>query len=199
MNRPTTALLFASLLALSACDETDAVAVRIRLRDDLSGTVRTSALVLPAAEGTVQSETQGVTWSNRVDVACATGTFASFGDLHVSDLRFEAGGGEAAIGFARITIPRGETARWPKAFVPLSAPERKDAAAALDPSGKSQDVGATIKIEIELPAVVIGNGVTGKTRGTKVENEGTVATLVVPIDSVAAETDPIVWHLTWQK
>jgi len=39
-----------------------------------------------------------------------------------------------------------------------------------------------IKIELELPAAVIGNGLTGKTRGTKVSAEGAIATLVVPLD-----------------
>jgi hypothetical protein len=192
-------LLCAAALLLPGCDETDAVAVRIRLRDDLSGTVRTSGLVLPAEEGVVQRASQGVTWASRVDVACATGTFASIDALHIADLSFTAGGGDQSIGFARVVLPRGPEARWPKAFVPLDANERKDAALAMDPSGRSQAVGTTIKLEVELPAAVIGNGLTGKTRGTKVSAEGAVATLIVPLDQVASETDPIVWHLTWQK
>lgn len=199
MIRPTSAILLVSLLTLSACDETDAVAVRIRLRDDFSGTVRTSGLVIPAEEGAIQRESQGVTWSNRVDIACANGTFASIESLRIADIEFGAGGADQAIGFARVLLPRGETARWAKTFVPLDANERKEAAGALDPSGRSLEVGATIKIELELPAAVIGNGLTGKTRGTKVSAEGAIATLVVPLDSVAKATEPIVWHLTWQR
>ena len=61
------------------------------------------------------------------------------------------------------------------------------------------EVGATIKIELELPAAVIGTALTGKTRGTKVSAEGAIATLVIPLDSVAKESDPIVWHLTWSR
>lgn len=199
MQRATSALLLASLLALPGCDETDAVAVRIRLRDDFSGTVRTSGLVLPPEEGAIQREAQGVTWSTRVDVACANGTFASIESLKIADLSFTAGGSDQAIGFARVVVPRGEAARWAKVFVPLDEAQRKEAAGALDPSGRSVEVGATLKIEIELPNSVIGNGLTGKTRGTKVSSEGAVATLIVPIASVATETEPVVWHLTWQR
>jgi len=199
MIRPSTAFLLVPLLMLPACDETDAVAVRIRLRDDFSGTVRTSGLVLPAEEGAIQRESQGVTWSNRVDIACANGTFTSIESLKIADIEFAAGGADQAIGFARVVIPRGEAVRWPHAFVPLDSAQRKEAASALDPSGRSLEVGATIKIELELPAAVIGNGLTGKTRGTKVSAEGAIATLVVPLDSVAKETEPIVWHLTWQR
>ena len=185
MIRPTSALLLASLLTLSACDETDAVAVRIRLRDDFSGTVRTSGLVLPADEGEIQRASQGVTWGNRVAVTCATGTFTAIENLRIADIEFGAGGADQALGFARVVVPRGEAARWVKAFVPLDANQRKEAAGALDPSGRTIEVGATIKIELELPAAVIGNGLTGKTRGTKVSSEGAIATLVVPLDSVA--------------
>lgn len=199
MIRPTTALLLVSLLMLPACDETDAVAVRIRLRDDFSGTVRTSGLVMPAEEGAIQRESQGVTWSNRVDIACSNGTFTSIESLRIADIEFGAGGADQAIGFARVVLPRGEAAKWAKTFVPLDSNQRKEAAGALDPSGRSKEVGATIKIEVELPAAVIGNGLTGKTRGTKVSAEGATATLIVPIDSVASETEPIVWHLTWSR
>jgi hypothetical protein len=198
MIRPTSVFLFASLLTLSACDETDAVAVRITIRDDMSGTVQTSGLVLPAEEGTIQKDSQGVTWGSRIDIASATGTFAAFGSLQIADIGFSAGETEG-IGFARVTLPRGEAARWPKTFVPLTPEERKDAASALDPSGKSQAVGATIKIELELPSAVVGNGLTGKTRGMKATSEGATATLVVPLDTAAKESEPVVWHLTWQR
>ena len=199
MNRAMSALLLVPLLTLPACDETDAVAVRIRLRDDFSGTVRTSGLVVPPEEGEVQRQSQGVTWSTRVDVACANGTFASIESLKIADLEFTAGGSDQAIGFARVVVPRGEAAKWAKVFVPLDQAQRKDAAVALDPTGRSVDVGATLKIELELPTAVIGNGLTGKTRGTKVSAEGTIATLIVPLETVAAEKEPLVWHLTWQR
>ena len=199
MIRPPTALLLASMLTLAACDETDAVAVRISLHDDLSGTVRTSGLVLPVVDPPVQQESHGATWDSRVAVSCASGSFAEISKLAIADITFGAGVGGEGIGFARVVLPRGEAARWPRVFVPLSAKEREAAAAALDPAGKSTAVGETIKIEVELPTAVVGNGITGKTRGTRASAEGEVATLIVPLDTISTPGDPIVWHLTWQK
>jgi hypothetical protein len=81
----------------------------------------------------------------------------------------------------------------------LTEDERKSVSGALDPTGKSEAVGATLKIEIELPSAVVGNGVVGKTRGTKSTSEGALATLIVPIETMLTPGDPITWHLTWQK
>jgi hypothetical protein len=198
MIRPAVALALVSLLC-SACDETDAVAVRVRLKDDLSGSVRTSGLALPAGEGAIQQASEGAEWGSRVQMICATGTFADVTKLKVADIGFNAGTGGQGIGFAQVSIPRGPGVRWPGAFVPLSAEERKSVASALDPTGRSEAVGATIKIEVELPSAVVGNGVIGKVRGTKTTTEGPVATLVIPVESMTTEGDPLVWHLTWQK
>jgi hypothetical protein len=199
MVRPSTALLIALPLFLAACDETDAVAVRVKLRDDLSGTVRTSGLVLPAGDGPVQKLSEGATWGSRVEMVCATGTFVDLSKLRIADIAFGSGEGAQGIGFARVVLPRGPDVRWPKTFVPLTDDERKSVSGAIDPTGKSEAVGATLKIEIELPSAVVGNGVVGKTRGTKVSAEGSLATLIVPLDTMLTPGDPITWHLTWQK
>jgi hypothetical protein len=81
----------------------------------------------------------------------------------------------------------------------MAEDERKGVAGALDPTGKSESVGTTLKIELELPAAVVGNGVVGKTRGTKVTADGAVATLIVPLDVMAGAGEPLTWHVTWQK
>jgi len=199
MNRTAAALLLASIAALSACDETDAVAVRVRLRDDFSGTVRTSGLALPSGVGAVQQSSEGAVWGSKVEMVCATGTFSEISKLKIADIAFSAGAGGQGIGYAQVSIPRGPGVRWPGTFVPLTDEERKSVSGALDPSGKSEAVGATIKIEFELPSAVVGNGVIGKVRGTKTTAEGPVATVVVPIEAMKAPGDPLVWHLTWQK
>jgi hypothetical protein len=191
--------LIALPLLLSACDETDVVAVRVRLRDDLSGTVRTSGLVLPTADAPVQQASEGATWGARVEMACATGTFVDFSKLRLADIAFAAGEGGQGIGFARVVLPRGPDVRWPKTFVPLTQDERKSVAGAIDPTGKSEAVGTTLKIEIELPSAAVGNGVIGKTRGTKATAEGPLATLIVPVETMMTPGEPITWHLTWQK
>jgi len=199
MGRLANACLPILLLVLGACDESDAVSLRIKVREDFSGTIRASSLVLPAADGLVQRETQGATWDSRVDVACAAGRFDGLSALKLSDLAIS--GGEAGEGlcFVRVVLPRGEAARWPRAFVPLSDDGRARVAGAIDPTGKAKTVGSTIKIEIELPATVVGNGLTGKSRGMKATAEGSVATLVVPLEQATTPGEPITWHLTWQK
>ena len=199
MPKPTIAPLLALALLLGACDETDVVAVRVQVREDMSGTVRTSGLLIPASDGPVQQATEGATWDSRVELVCATGTFDDLAKLKIADITFGSGQGGEGIGFARVVIPRGPDVRWPKTFVPLTSEERKEVAGAIDPTGKSDSVGATLKIELELPSAVIGNGLIGKIRGTKTTADGSLATLVVPLDAMTTAGDPLTWHLTWQR
>lgn len=198
-HRWITLLLVLCASALAGCDETDVVSIRIHLRDDLAGTVTTSALAQPTVEGAIQSQSQGAAWDSRVDVACAAGRFESLSALKLADLAFHAGEADEGLCFLKLALPRGEKALWPRALVPLSSDERSRASSAIDPSGKTKNVGSVIKIEIELPKPVVSSGLTGKTRGTKATHEGAVATLVVPLDTALSDGESIVWHLTWQK
>jgi hypothetical protein len=192
-------LVLPLLLCLSACDENDAVSIRIRIKEDGSGTITTSGLTVPAEATRVEGRTQGVTYEKRVEVSAANGRFAALRDVKVADITFSAGEGEAGFRFVKVTVPQGPATQWPDAFVPLDERARLDAVGALDPTGKSKDVGANVKIEIELSAPIISNGATGKVRGTKNSIEGSVGTLVVPIQGSRTATEPLVWHLTWQK
>jgi hypothetical protein len=199
MARLRIASLILPLLALSACDETDAVSVRVRIHEDLSGTVTTSGLSVPSQETPIQVESQGAVWQSRVAVLCASGRFDQVASLKLSDLSFTSGEGGEGLCFVRVQLPRGDGAKWHRALVPLTADERHEARDALDPSGKSKDAGESIKIEIELPKNVVGNGLIGKTRGVKSSSDGAVATLLVPVETARTAGDSIVWHLTWQK
>jgi hypothetical protein len=192
-------LAFSALLLLPGCDETDAVAVRLRLQNDLSGTLTTSTLELPAQGGPVVAATQGVEWNARVSVVCNTGTFASLADVKLFDVVTAGGATPGGMSWASVTIPRGANVAWAKALVPLGPEDRAKSARAFDPSGKTSEVGATIKFEVTLPASAIGNGLKGKVRGVKVSAEGEVATLIVPIEVALTEGDPLIWHLTWQS
>lgn len=187
------------LLSLAGCDENDAVSIRIRLREDGSGTLTSSGLLVPPEATRIESVSQGVTYDRRVQVSAATGAFTSLDAVTIGDITFKGGEGASGFRFVTVTIPQGPAAQWPDAFIPLDERTRLDAASALDPSGKSKDVGANLKVEIELPAVVIGNGTTGKVRGTKNTDEGGKAMLVVPIQGARAGGEAVVWHLTWQK
>jgi len=192
-------LLSVALLALAACDETDAVALRIRLRDDFSGQLTTSNVALMPAESALQQATSGVEWQSRAEILCSAGRFTSLGALKISDIDLSSGDGGEGIAFVRVALPRGESAKWCRVMIPMTADERTKAAAALDPEGKTKNVASTIKIEIRLPGNVVGNGLTGRVRGIKLKDEGDTATLVVPLDVAQSAGDPIVWHLTWQR
>jgi hypothetical protein len=191
--------LSALLVVLSACDETDAVAVRIRLRDDFSGQLTTSNVALLPEESPLQQATQGVAWQSRAQVVCSAGHFGALSAVKLADIGLSSGDGGEGLAFLRVSLPRGPDARWHKLLVPLSAEERTTAAAALDPTGKTKNVASTVKFEIELPSAVVGNGLTGRAYGVKVKAENATATLLIPIDVAQAAGDPIVWHLTWQR
>jgi len=171
---------------LTACDESDAVPVRIQLER-------------PAEGARAPLETRGVAWKSRVDLRCAAGAFARLSELGLSDATISAGEGEGGLCFLRLSLPRGPDVHWARELVPLDAAERKSASAAFDPTGQATEVGATVKFEITLPANVIGNGVTPRPRGTKFKADGSVATLTVPVETALGPGEPIVWHLTWQK
>ena len=199
MKIPNLAAALALSILLSACDESDAVAVRIHVRPDLSGTFTASALERPAEGARTPIEAKGVNWKSRVDLRCATGDFAKLSEVAMSDIALSAGETEGGLCFVRLSLPRGPEVHWARELVPLSAAERKQATAAIDTSGTATEVGSTIKFEITLPSDAVGNGVTPRPRGTKVKAEGGVATLIVPVEIALSPGDPIVWHLTWQK
>jgi hypothetical protein len=192
-------ILSVLLLGLAACDETDAVAIRIHLRDDFSGRVTTSNVAMMPAESPLQQASQGVEWQSRAEIQCSAGKFASLGSLKIADIGLSSGDGGEGLAFVRVSLPRGDSAKWYKILIPLSAEERASAAASLDPDGKTKNVASSIKLEIELPGNVVGNGLTGRVRGMKVKDEGATATLVVPLDVAQSPGEPIIWHLTWQR
>ncbi len=192
-------LLLALPLVLSGCDENDAVSIQVRLKDDGSGTLTVSGMMLPSAPARVETAAKGVSFDRRVELSAASGRFPVLNGASVSDITFSAGEGDGGFRFVKVVLPQGAASEWPDTFVPFDERARIEAAGALDPSGKSKDVGSNLKIVIELPAPAIGNGVTGKVRGTKASIEGSTATLIVPIQGSRGGTEPLVWHLTWQK
>jgi hypothetical protein len=184
-------------LPLAACDEDNAVSARLRLRPDLSGTIVTSGLAQPTGAGAVEERVVGATFEHRVALQGASGRFPSLPGLSLADIGFGAGTPEGGLRWCRVEVPTGEDEQWPGLFVPLSEEERLAAADAFDPSGRARDTGRTLKIEIELPGPVVGNGVVGRVRGTKNTADGATATLIVPIVAAREGTEPLVWHLTW--
>lgn len=189
-----------ALLALpfvAACDENNAVSVRLRLQDDLSGSILASALAVPTAPGAVETAAVGATFERQVELRGAKGRFTALDGLAVADVKFSGGGSDGGLRWVRVEIPTGPAAQWPDVFVPLEEAERRSAAEAFEASSSGRDVGRTFKVEIELPGPVISNGASGKLRGTKNTSDGRVAMLVIPIDAARAGRETLVWQLTW--
>ena len=175
------------------------MAIRIHLHDDFSGQVTTSNVALMPAESPLQQATQGVEWQSRAEILCSAGRFSSLSALKIAYIALSSGDGGDGLAFVRVSLPRGEAAKWSKVMSPMTAEERASATAALDPENKTKNVASSIKVEIELPGNVVGNGLTGRVRGIKLKDEGATATLIVPLDVAQTAGDPIVWHLTWQR
>lgn len=192
------ALVVLSLLALlTGCDEDNAVSVRLRLSQDLSGTIITSGLAQSSGPGAVEQATVGASFDRQVALRGAKGRFPALDGLKVGDLVFSGSVPEAGLRSCRVEVPTGPEAVWPSLFVPLTEAERRSATEAFEVAGKSRDVGRTFKIEIELPSSVVSNGATGKVRGTKNTSDGAIATLIVPIEAAREGKEPLVWHITW--
>jgi len=192
------ALMALVLVVLATgCEEDNAISVRLRVTEDLSGTVITSALAVPAGPGAVEQAATGASFDRQVSLRGAKGRFGSLEGLAIGDVRFSAGASDSGLRWARVEVPTGAEARWPALFVPLTEAERRSAAEAFEVSGDAGDVGRKFKIEIELPSEVVSNGATGKVRGTKNTSDGKTATLVVPIEAARNGKEPLVWQITW--
>lgn len=194
-----TLLSFAVLPLLAACDEEDVVSVRVKLREDLSGTVVTSGLVPATEPSALERTVEGATFEGRTQIAASSGRFAQVGALRVSDVEFSAGEGEGGFRYLQIKVPQGAASLWPDVFVPISEDDRVRALGALDPSGQAKDAGSYLKIEIECPSKVVSSGLVGKVKGTKSTTDGSTATLILPIQASKSAPDSLVWHLTWQR
>lgn len=191
------ALALVPVLLLSACDEDNAISVRVRLQENLSGTVITSALAQASAPGAVETAAQGATFDARVELLGAKGKFEALDGLKIGDVSFSGGASESGLRWVRVEVPTGPDAKWPALFVPLDEAARRSAAEAFEVGSEARDVGKTFKVEIELPAPVVSLGATGKLRGSKSTQDGKVATLVVPIAAAREGREPLVWQITW--
>lgn len=201
MSTPLRTFLLPLLLAClaAACDESDAVAVRIRLGPDFSGEIATSSVRVPEPGVPMEHVSSGILWTDRLQMVSARGEFAHLSEVAVEDITFEVGRAGDRLNYLEVTLPRGPEARWPRVLVPLSEEERIAAAQTLDPSGRLREVGGTVKIEIELSGLVIGHGITVRARGAKEKADASKATLIVPLSTSLEPDEPIVWHVTWRR
>lgn len=192
-------LAAATLVFLPGCDDADASNVKIEVKADFSGTIRSTRLVIAEHAAATQASAVGVTWTDSAQVVSATGTFAKLGEVHLEDMTFACGSTGKGLAYLRVTLPRGEQARWPAALTVTSPEKRSSTHAAVFPEQKDSKLGSVIAITITLPAEPVSHGVSPRVSAIKDSAEKNVVTLTVPVSVALRAGEAIVWDVTWNE
>ena len=188
-------LTFLALL-LCSCSGGELVGIHVKLEKDGSGLVTTRALVEPAP-GTAEAQAQGVQWKGHAGLACAQGAFQHIKDLKLGDggITFQAELGDARPSM-RVDLQRGPAAAWVKALVP-DLEKRRAMAKIYDPSGRTNEIGDTLRIEVAVPGEVFASGVRPAGRGVEAGHEGKRAFLLIPVRTALEADEPFEWSFSW--
>jgi hypothetical protein len=185
--------------AATGCDESDATSIRIRLKNDFSGTLVASAIAAPGDTGSLEKSIQGAALKDRIQMNAVSGSFDHLSKLAFEDVAFVADRSADGVSHVKATLRRGAQSRWARAIVPLPAAERKRLGPIFDTSGDGRDIGAKVKLQIDLPSRVIAHGIDPIIAGVKEDAEGTRATLIVPVDAALADGPDVVWLVSWRE
>jgi len=195
----TSVALLASLF-LAACSGGELVGIHVALNKDGSGIVTTRSLVEPTAPGPTEARTTGVTWLTRASLLAVQGKFEQLNDLKFGDggVRFSARLGDDQP-HLRVFVKRGTGAEWVKSLVPEVA-ARRAMAKVYDPTGRTQEVGDTLRIEIVVPGEVVTSDVNPGGRGVEPAHERKRAYLLIPVKTLleAEATEEMVWDISWR-
>jgi len=214
-SHPILRLLALAVAAVAAagCDDSDVIALRITVEQNGGGTILINSVQVPETAGPTERATNGVQWSQRINLVAASGSFPDLSALRVEDLSFHQGSTGASEGFVQVTIPLGEAAKWPDVLAPAAPADLADASSALDPSGEMK-LGRKFKIMMTLPGRVIAQGTRPEIRQAKMkthdavaagdddvdaENESRVASLVLPLGLARAASGSLTWHVMWSR
>lgn len=192
-------LAAAALIILPGCDDSDASNVQIEVKADFSGTIRSTRLVIADQAHSTQAGNTGITWTNSAQVVTATGSFANLGDVHLEDMVFTCGSTGKGLAYLRVTLPRGEKAKWPAALTVPSDDQRSTTHKAVFPEQKDSKLGSVIAITITLPAEPISHGIAPRINAIKESGEKNVVTLMVPVSLAMKAGEAIVWDVTWSE
>ncbi len=182
---------------LAGCDEEDLTSIRVSINADGSGTIMASAVAVPQEPTGIERGTVGATWSDRVTVTAAAGTFETLSRLVVADISFRHVESASGMVTLSVVLPLGAEAQWTKMISPMSPAQRGESARAFDRDGKIKSLGSTFKMVIELPNDVVGNGVTPRLSGVSPSNKRNTAVRLIPLDTALEATGSLQWHLTW--
>lgn len=197
MRKSTLSLLLAFLPTLTACQDSDAAALRIRLAADLSGEINASALSLPADPAPLESASSGVEWRDRARLLFSAGRFEHLSRLAIEDLRFTPSATPEGLTVLRVALPRGEGARWYKLFTTAEAERRQRLVRALDPEGRADKIGAQVKIVVRTPGPISSSGLRPSVRGAKAEHGKEEATLTISLEALQAGDAELAWDIVW--
>ena len=188
---PLLALLFTS------CSGGELVGVHVTLQKDGSGLVTTRTLMEPTTTSATESRTQGVTWNGRASLFCAQGSFQQINDLKLGNggVKFMAELGDARPNL-RVFLQRGPTADWVKDLVPEQAARQK-MAKVYDPTGRTKEIGDTVRVEISVPGEVFASGVRPSGRGIEAAHEGKRAYLLIPVRTALEAGEQLEWSVSW--
>jgi hypothetical protein len=198
------------LLIAVGCDESDVVAIRVRMEDHTRGSLVVNSLEVPTQAGPVEAASSGVAWEHRVNLVCASGQFDDVTKLEVEDITFSGGSTGQDSGFLQIRLPTGSAARWPGTVAAAEPKKLNEATKAFAPP-RTLKIGKTLKIVVELPGRVVAQGTKPDLQQIKTsldDLEGAknraraadrVATLVVPLEFAREDRGMVVWHLMWHK
>lgn len=189
-------LLFASALLLAACSGGELVGVHVMLNKDGTGTITTRSLMQSTTPAPIEGKVQGVEWSARATLIAAQGTFTRLGDVQLKGLRFAAHLGDDQPSL-RVYVQRGPDIEWLNAIVP-DEKARRAMAKVYDPTGKTREVGDTIRLEIEVPGEVIASAVQPGGRGVEADRERRRAFLLLPARTMVEAGEELVWDVTWR-
>lgn len=190
-------LLALPLLAFTACSGGELVGVHVTLKTDGTGTVTTRALVEPTAAAAAESRSQAVTWTSRASLLCSQGTFAKIDDLTLGNggIKFVAELGDARPSL-RVRLQRGPGAEWVTNLVPGDK-ARREMAKVYDPTGKTSEIGDTIRVEIAVPGEVFASGVRPTGSGVEAAHEGKRAYLLIPVRTALENGAEFEWSISW--
>jgi hypothetical protein len=185
-------------LFLAACSSGELVGIHISLNKDGSGVVTTRSLAEPTAPGPAESRTQGVTWQSRASLIAVQGKFDKLNDLKFGGegLRFSAQLGDEQP-HLRVYLQRGAGAEWCKGLVPDAA-VRRAMARVYDPTGRTQEIGDTLRIEFAVPGEVVTSDVNPGGRGVEPAHERKRAYLLIPVKTLLEAADEMVWDISWR-
>lgn len=190
-------LLLWGLTLFAACSDTELVGIHITLQKDGSGVLTARALQATNVPGSAEARVRGVQWQMRANLASSQGAFSSLGQLEFGEdeVRFVASNDE--LPRLRVVLKRKKDLAWVSTLVPDEA-TRKTLAKVHDPRSKQKEIADSIRLEVEFPDQVVSSGVAPAGRGIEAQHERNRAYLILPVASLLADDEDLVWDVSWK-